>query len=359
MKIGILTGGGDCPGLNAVIRAVVKTARTSYNMEVLGFNDGYHGLITNQSRRLGRRDISGILPRGGTILGTSNRDNPFKYTEVIDGQKITHDVSGRVMDNIEKNGIGAMIIVGGDGTLSIANQFYKMGVPLVGIPKTIDNDISATGVTFGFDTALVTATEAIDKIHTTGESHHRVMIVEVMGRTAGWIALHSGLAGGAHIILIPEIPFSYDAIVNKIVKRSGYGKHFSIIVVAEGAKPKGGNVVVKRMVEDASEPCRLGGIGNVIGDIIEKRTNIETRVTTLGHIQRGGTPSAFDRILSTRFGVEAVKLVNEKNFGKMVSLRTPDIVPVSLEDAVGQIKYVPADCGLLETARLMDISLGE
>jgi 6-phosphofructokinase 1 len=359
MKIGILTGGGDCPGLNAVIRAVVKTAVHQHKMDVLGIIDGYYGLINNKMRILTLEDVSGIMPRGGTILGTSNRDNPFNYFMIINGKKVYRDVSDRVVKNIHDSVMDALIVVGGDGTLAIAERLFKMGIPIVGIPKTIDNDLSATDVTFGFDTALMTATEAIDKIHTTAESHHRVMIVEVMGRNAGWIALHSGIAGGAHIIIIPEIPFDYDAIIKKIFERKGKGKHFSIIVVAEGAKPKGGDVVVKRMVEDSTEPVRLGGIGNRVGDEIERMTGFETRVTTLGHIQRGGSPSPFDRILATRFGAEAVHLVVKGEFGKMVSLRTPDIISIPLEEAIGRPKNVSPDSGYVEAARMVGISFGD
>ncbi|MBI4378551.1 MAG: ATP-dependent 6-phosphofructokinase [Nitrospinae bacterium] len=359
MKTGILTGGGDCPGLNAVIRAVVKTAVHQHKMDILGIIDGYYGLINNKMRILTLEDVSGIMPRGGTILGTSNRDNPFNYFMIINGKKVYRDVSDRVIKNIHDSVMDALIVVGGDGTLAIAERLFKMGIPIVGIPKTIDNDLSATDVTFGFDTALMTATEAIDKIHTTAESHHRVMIVEVMGRNAGWIALHSGIAGGAHIIIIPEIPFDYDAIVKKIFERKGKGKHFSIIVVAEGAKPKGGDVVVKRMVEDGTEPVRLGGIGNRVGDEIERMTGFETRVTTLGHIQRGGSPSPFDRILATRFGAEAVHLVAKGEFGKMVSLRTPDIISIPLEEAIGRQKNVSPDSGYVKAARMVGISFGD
>ncbi|MBI3815692.1 MAG: 6-phosphofructokinase [Nitrospinae bacterium] len=359
MKIGILTGGGDCPGLNAVIRGVVKTAVLQYKMDVLGIHDGFYGLVNNKIKELTIGEVSGIMPRGGTILGTSNICNPFRYFSLVNGQKVYSDVSDQVMKNIKANGIEAVIVVGGDGTMAIADKFNKMGVPMVGIPKTIDNDLYATDVTFGFDTAIVTATEAIDKIHTTAESHHRAMIVEVMGRNAGWIALHSGIAGGAHIILIPEIPFDYDAIVKKIYERKGAGKHFSIIVVAEGAKAKGGDVVVKKIVDDGTEPIRLGGIGNRVGDEIERMTGIETRVTTLGHIQRGGSPSPFDRILGTRFGAEAVNLIANKDFGKMVSLKTPDIVAVPLDEAVGKQRKVEPDSGYIKAARLIGISFGD
>lgn len=359
MKIGVLTGGGDCPGLNAVIRAVVKTAIQQYKMEVLGIIDGYYGLVNNEIKELALEDVSGIMPRGGTILGTSNVVNPFNYYTIVNGKKVYSDMSDIVIKNIKANGIDVMVVIGGDGTLEIAHKFFKKGVPVVGIPKTIDNDLSATDVTFGFDTAILTATEAIDKIHTTAESHHRVMIVEVMGRNAGWIALHSGIAGGAHIILIPEIPFNYDAMLKKIYERKGMGKHFSIIVVAEGAKPKGGDVVVKRFVADSTEPIRLGGIGNKVADEIEKITGFETRVTTLGHIQRGGSPSPFDRILATRFGAEAVQLITKGDFGKMVSLRTPEIIAVPLEEAIGRQKKVALDSSYIRTARMVGISFGD
>ncbi len=359
-RIGVLTGGGDCPGLNAVIRAVVKTAINEYRLSVVGFIDGFGGLIQNKACELTVKDVIGILPRGGTILGTTNRDNPFHYSMVIDGQRVFRDVSDRVVENIQIHGIDALIVIGGDGSLNIGSELYeKMNVKVVGVPKTIDNDLSATDQTFGFDTALNTATEAIDKLHTTAESHHRVMVLEVMGRYAGWIALQSGIAGGADVILIPEIPFTIDNVCSKIYERFSSGKKFSIVVVAEGAKPVGGQMVVQRMVENSFEPVRLGGIGNEVAKNIEDITGMEARVTVLGHLQRGGTPTPFDRILATRYGAGAVNLVMSGEFGKMVCLHTPNIKSVPLADAVGEIKLVPVDGDLVRTARQVGISFGD
>ncbi|MEW6446976.1 MAG: 6-phosphofructokinase [Bacillota bacterium] len=359
-RIGVLTGGGDAPGLNAVIRAVVKVSIREYGLSVFGFIDGFGGLIENRARRLTEKDVIGILPRGGTILGTTNRDNPFHYPVQEDGKTVYKDISGRLMDNIASQGIDAMVIIGGDGSLKIASELWKRySLPVIGVPKTIDNDIAATDQTFGFDTALTTATEAIDKLHTTAESHHRVMVLEVMGRYAGWIALHSGVAGGADVILIPEIPFTIDKVCEKIIERQKAGKHFSIVVVAEGAVPVGGQVVVKRVVEGSFEPLRLGGIGSVVAEQIEELTGIETRVTVLGHLQRGGSPTAFDRILATRFGAAAVNFLMEGRYGEMVCLRTPDIGSVPLAEATGAIRRVPLGNDLLRAARQMGISFGD
>lgn len=356
-RIGVLTGGGDCPGLNAVIRAIVKRGMLEGYVEIIGILDGYNGLINNHIKPLKTKDVSGILTRGGTILGTSNRDNPFRY--LPEGSFEPTDVSDQVLENIKQMNISALIVIGGDGSLKIAYELYKRGVPIVGVPKTIDNDLSSTDVTFGFDTALVTATEAIDKLHSTAESHHRVMIVEVMGRNAGWIALSSGVAGGADVILIPEIPFDIDSVCKKVVERHKNGKKFSIVVVSEGAHERGKDVVVKKMVNDTTEPIRLGGIGNRVGDLIEKRTGLETRVTILGHLQRGGTPSAFDRILATRFGSCAVQNVLDEKFGVMVSLRTPKIVNIPILEAVEKQKLVNADDEMVVTARSIGISFGD
>ncbi len=359
-RIGVLTGGGDCPGLNAVIRAVVKTAIGSYRLSVVGFENGFGGLIQNRARDLTMSDVVGILPRGGTILGTTNRDNPFKYQMVIKGEKVFRDVSDRVIENINIHGIDALIVIGGDGSLSIAQELYeKKGLPVVGVPKTIDNDLSATDQTFGFDTALNTATEAIDKLHTTAESHHRVMVLEVMGRYAGWIALQSGIAGGADVILIPEIPYSIDKVYEKIYRRRDFGKMFSIVVVAEGAKPVGGEMVVQRMVEESFDPIRLGGIGNVVAKQIEEETGMESRAMVLGHLQRGGMPTAFDRILATRYGAGAVNLVMDGKFGEMVCLRTPNIESVTLTEAVGELRMVPINGDMVRSARQIGICFGD
>lgn len=326
---------------------------------MIGFENGFGGLIQNRSRELKERDVSGIVARGGTILGTTNRDNPFHYPIIINGEKVFRDVSDRVIENISIHKIDALIIIGGDGSLSIGKELFEKGLPVVGVPKTIDNDLSATDQTFGFDTALNTATEAIDKLHTTAESHHRVMILEVMGRYAGWIALQSGLAGGADVILIPEIPYSIEKVAEKIMQRYESGKKFSIVVVAEGARPIGGEMVVQRMVADSFEPIRLGGIGNLVGEQVENITGMETRVTVLGHLQRGGTPTAFDRVLATRFGAAAVNMVMDGRFGEMVCLRTPNIESVPLAEAVGEMKVVPVDSDLVRATRQIGICLGD
>ena len=347
-KIGVLTGGGDCPGLNAVIRAVVRKS-LKYNWEVIGIKNGYSGLINGEIELLNDYSVSGILPKGGTIIGTS-RTNPFKKEE--DAEK--------VIQNIKKFGIDALIAIGGDDTLSVANKLYKMGVNVVGIPKTIDNDVSGTDYTFGFDTAVSIVTEAIDRLHTTAESHHRVMVVEVMGRHAGWIATVAGIAGGADEILIPEVAFDIDEICRSLKRRYDRGKKFSIIAVAEGAHPKieeikiednetiaqnvGDKVLITKTTDkDPFGHVRLGGIGNFLAKEIEKRMNVETRVTVLGHVQRGGSPTAHDRVLATRFGIAAVELVKKENFGKMTALKGNNIVPVNLEEAISKLKTVDMD----------------
>lgn len=359
-RIGILTGGGDAPGLNAVIRAAVKVAVREFGLSVIGFEDGFGGLIEGRVRRLTEREVIGILPRGGTILGTTNRDNPFHYAVKENGKIVYKDVSDRVLANIAAHNIDGMVIIGGDGSLKIANELWKrFSLPVIGVPKTIDNDIAATDQTFGFDTALTTATEAIDKLHTTAESHNRVMVLEVMGRYAGWIALHAGVAGGADVILIPEIPFTIERVCDKILERQKAGKKFSIIVVAEGAAPAGGQPVVKKVVEGSFEPIRLGGVGHLVGEQVEKETGMETRVTVLGHLQRGGSPTPFDRILATRFGAAAVNFLMEGRYGEMVCLRTPDIGSVPLAEAVGAMRRVALGSDLLRAARQMGISFGD
>lgn len=359
-RIGVLTGGGDCPGLNAVIRAVVKTAINKYGYEVIGFRDGYRGLVNDEFKVLKSSDASGILDKGGTILGTSNRDNPFNFRiDNPDGTYEYTDMSWKVVENIKAHRLDCLICIGGDGTLTSAKDFSKMGVNVIGVPKTIDNDLSATDMTFGFMTAVETATEAIDKLHSTAESHQRVMILEVMGRYAGWIALESGIAGGADVILIPEIPYDMEKVASKIVERKNSGKNFSILVVSEGAKALGGDVVVSKVIKDSPDPIRLGGVGNLLGEQVEKLTGIETRVTVLGHLQRGGGPIPFDRILSTRYGVAAVELVHSGEFGKMVALQGNDIIAVSLEDAVGSLKTVPPDGELVRIAKNIGVSFGD
>ena len=358
-RIGVMTGGGDCPGLNAVIRAVVKTAIRKYNYDVIGFRDGYRGLVKNDYVKLTETSVSGILDRGGTILGSSNRDNPFKFLVEKNGKVEERDMSERVIENISMHDIDAMVFIGGDGTLTSARDFYNLGVKAVAVPKTIDNDLSCTEQTFGFATAVDTATDAIDKLHSTAESHHRVMILEVMGRSAGWIALHAGIAGGADIILLPEIPYSLDSVIQSLERRKDLGKSFSIIVVAEGAKPLGGDIVVSKIVDNSPDPVRLGGIGNKVAADIEAATGIETRVTVLGHLQRGGRTNAADRVLSTRYGVAAVELVNRGLFGQMVCLKGSTIGSVSIADAVGTIKHVDPNGELVATARSIGMTFGD
>ncbi len=324
-----MSGGGDAPGINAVIRAVVRKGIQNYGYEVVGIKDGWHGLIENDFVPLDLKSVSGILPRGGSILGTS-RTNPFKLEKDAE----------TVVKNAKKAGIGAVVAIGGDDTLSVAYKMGELGLKCVGVPKTIDNDLAGTDYTFGFMTAVTIATEALDRLHTTAETHHRVMILEVMGRYTGWIALEAGLAGGADIILIPEKPFDIKQICRYIGDRQKRGRNFSIIVVAEGAKPKGGAEIIYSENVDEFGHIRLGGIGYYIGKEIEKRMKIETRVVVLGHLQRGGSPTAFDRILSTRFGIGAIDLVSKKKFGQMVAIKGNDIVSVPLKDVIGKRKTV-------------------
>jgi 6-phosphofructokinase 1 len=348
--IGICTGGGDAPGLNAVIRAAVKSAILKYKWKVLGIPDAFDGLIwPEKSRELTLKDVSGILPRGGTILGTTNRGNPFCHRIVENGQELIRDVSDQVIENARKLGIDAVITIGGDGSQKIALDLFSKGLNLVGVPKTIDNDLCATEITFGFDTALHTATDAIDKIHTTAESHHRVMVVEVMGRDAGWIALEAGIAGGAHVILIPEIAFTVQRVSDLVAYREKLGKFFTIVVVAEGVKLPSG----------LPTPVRGISVGNVIGEAIGAVSHKEVRVSVLGHIQRGGSPSPFDRILGTRFGVAAVDLVAKGEFGKMVCLQNERIGSVNIADAIGQLRSVDPGGEMVSAARAIGICFGD
>ena len=338
-KIGILTGGGDCPGLNPVIRAVVRKGLNE-GYEIIGIKNGWLGLIENDTQKLDLFSVSGILPKGGTILGTS-RTNPYKKEGGLE----------KVKSNYKNLGLSALIAVGGEDTLGVALKLIKDGITnIVGVPKTIDNDLSSTDYTFGFDTAVNTAMECIDRLHTTAESHHRIIVVEVMGRHAGWIAIEAGIAGGADITLIPELPIDVDEVCALLKKRQERGKLFSIVVVAEGAQFKQGTMVLQEQKLDEFGHVRLGGIGESLATEIEKRTGFETRVSVLGHIQRGGSPSAFDRVLGTRFGVKAVELVKNKKFGKMVSLTGNKIVDVPIADAVTALKTVDMD--LYEIARV-------
>ncbi|MBI4708560.1 MAG: 6-phosphofructokinase [Candidatus Omnitrophica bacterium] len=338
-KIGILTGGGDCPGLNPVIRAVVRKAHLE-GYDVIGIKNGWKGLVENDTIELNLDSVSGILPKGGTILGTS-RTNPYKKEGDLQ----------KVKDNFKKIGLDALVAVGGEDTLGVASRLTKDGITnIVGVPKTIDNDLSATDYTFGFDTALNIATECIDRLHSTAESHHRVIVAEIMGRHAGWIALEAGIAGGADVILIPEIPINIEEVCEIIKKRHSRGKTFSIVAVAEGAHFAKSELVTQEQKLDAFGHVRLGGIGETLGEEIEKRTGFETRVSVLGHIQRGGSPTAFDRVLGTRFGVKAVELVKNKKFGRMVALSGVKIIDVALEEAVKALKTV--DMELYEVAKV-------
>lgn len=351
--MGILTGGGDCPGLNAVVRGVVKTALLDYGWEMVGILDGFEGLVHNRTIPLNHFKVKGILPRGGTILGTTNRGNPFAFPVVLpDGTQEKRDYASFVIQNIQRLELDGLFVVGGDGTLKIAHRFAEMGVKVIGIPKTIDNDIAATDYTFGFMTAVGIATEAIDRLHTTAESHHRVMLLEVMGRDCGWIALYSGLAGGADVILIPEIPYNLACVMKKIRRRQEAGSPFSIIVVAEGAYPKGGEKIY-------AEPGRLGGISVHLAEQIRKSCDLETRTTILGHLQRGGSPHAFDRLLATRFAVTAVHCAAKGQWDHMVSLKSGKIVPVPLAEAIAHLKRVDPQGQMVKTALSLGISLGD
>lgn len=360
-KIGILTGGGDCPGLNAVIRGVVKSAILRYGWEVIGIKDGFDGLLDPATKciPLTLESVRGILPRGGTILGTTNRGNPFAYpVQQPDGSYIQTDNSGNIVANARSLGLDALIAVGGEGSLKIALQLSEMGLPVVGVPKTIDNDLDETDVTFGYNTALETATDALDKLHTTAESHHRVMILEVMGRYAGWIALESGIAGGADVILIPEIPFNLDNICSAIKTRKQRGGNFSIIVAAEGAYPQGGERVVAHSANEKYTIERLGGVGQYVAKHIETCLDMDVRVTVLGHLQRGGSPSTFDRAVGSRFGVRAVELVAQGAFGCMVALQGRKIVAVPIADATRTLKQVDPDGEIVRAAESLGIVLG-
>jgi len=357
-RVGVLTGGGDCPGLNAVIRAVTKSLITRYNIDVIGIEDGFDGLIENRSRPLSYDDVSGILQIGGTILGTSNKANPFKHPVVKDGKTICIDCSEKVVQNADDLNIDALVCIGGDGTMSIAKKLIDKGLKIIGVPKTIDNDLYGTDITFGYDTAVSIAAEAIDRIHTTAQSHHRVMLVEIMGRYAGWLTLGAGIAGGADIILIPEIDYDLDAICQVMEKRNKKGRRFSIIAVAEGAKEKGGELTISRYIKDSPDKFRLGGVAVKLGNDIEDRTGLETRATILGHLQRGGTPTAFDRILSTCYGVGAADLIGQGTFNHMVALQGNKIVSVPIEQIGGKTRKVPLDDELINAAIEVGTSLG-
>ncbi len=360
-KIALLTGGGDCPGLNAVIRAVTKAAILNYGYEVIGYKFGYRGLYNNDFVPLTLDSVSDILGRGGTILYSSNKDNLFDYTVEENGEFIKKDVSDIAIENMKKEGVDVLVVVGGDGTLTSARDFSRKGVNVIGVPKTIDNDLRATDVTFGFNTAIDVVTECLDRLRTTAESHHRVMLCEVMGRNAGWIALEGGIAGNADVILLPEIPYDINKIVEKIESRKKEGKLYTIVVVSEGAKSKDGDVVVAKIVKDSPDPIRLGGIGNKLAEDLERlMPGQEIRCTVLGHIQRGGTTSTYDRILSTRYGVAAVDLMREGNFGRMVCLKGDKIDSEPLENVIGdKVKLVDPDGELVTMAKKIGVCFGD
>ncbi len=358
-RIGVLTGGGDCPGLNAVIRAVTKSAMHDHELEVFGVEDGFLGLIQNRIRKLEWSDVSNILTLGGTILGTSNQANPERFAIERNGKVEWINVTDRVIDHVRANELDALVCIGGDGTMTCAANLIRAGINCIGVPKTIDNDLEGCERTFGFDTAVHTAAECFDKIHSTAMSHHRVMVVEVMGRNAGWLALHTGVATGADIILIPEIPYDLDKVCQVVLHRSRAGKRFSIVCVSEGARPKGGDVVVQRVVETSPDPIRLGGIANKLVHDIEAATKLEARATVLGHIQRGGSPTPADRVLATMFGHHALDLLMEGAVGQVVVLKDGRLGHVPIESVAGKQRKVPLDDILVHTARAVGTSFGD
>ncbi|MGD0016820.1 MAG: ATP-dependent 6-phosphofructokinase [Verrucomicrobiia bacterium] len=358
-RIGILTGGGDCPGLNVVIRGVVKSAIHTYGAQVFGFFDGYRGLVKGTGKWLKWNDVSGILTVGGTILGTTNRDNPSAFVDDYAHPERKRDATRDALASYRRLKLDALVAVGGDGTLQCAYELSKLGLRIVGVPKTIDNDVRGTEQTFGFNTAVTTDTEAIDKLHTTAASHHRIMLVEVMGRTAGWLALVSGIAGGGDVILIPEIPYRLDAVCANILERKRRGKPFSIIVVSEGARPVGGKVVERGRVPGSFEPVRLGGVSAVLAKQIEEASGLETRYTILGYLQRGGIPSPFDRYLATQFATHAVELLARGQFNRMVSLRAGRICNVSLSVPGKAPRLVPRGSPIIRMARRIGTSFGD
>lgn len=356
-RIGILTGGGDCPGLNAVIRGVAKSAMTRYGMEVIGFKDGFAGLITNQYLSLTNQSVSGILTLGGTILGTSNKADPFQHLVERNGSKTVVDASDRCVEFYHQHELEALICLGGDGTLSIGGKLAAMGLNIVGVPKTIDKDVVGTDETFGFDSARAMVTDAIDRLHTTADAHHRVMFVEVMGRNAGWLALESCIAGGGDIVLIPEIPFDFSYVAESIQRRTHAGKRFSIVVVSEGAFPKGGEQVFQA-VQQGAQAARLGGVSHLIAERVQADTGVECRVAVLGHLQRGGSPSAYDRLLATRFAVKAMELVAEGDYNKMAAVQGGKMTAVPIADVIQKQRTIAADSPLIGAARAVGTSFG-
>lgn len=357
-RIGVVTGGGDCPGLNAVIRAVAKAALRR-GWKPIGILGGYEGLLpTQQTKALEGELLDGLLVRGGTILGTANQGKFSAKVGHGESRRLPAELLDEAKRGCEELGLIGLVSIGGDGSLSIAQQMFEHGIPVVGVPKTIDNDLAATMMTFGFDSAVACATDAVDRLHSTAESHRRIMVLEVMGRYAGWIAIYAGLAGGADVILIPEIPFNYESVCNKIGERLQQGKAFSIVVVAEGARPRGENFVTSTDQPENRE-ARLGGIGAQVADEIHKRTWKETRSVVLGHLQRGGSPTNMDRALCTVFGAKAVELIAEKQFGQMVAFTGSQVIGVPLREATGRLRTVPLDGGFVTTARSLGICLGE
>ena len=357
-RIGILTGGGDCPGLNTVIRAVVKCA-TKSGWDTLGFLDGFEGLLEPlRYRPLDYKEMDALLFVGGTVLGTSNKGRFAAKTGHGDANRIPSEILNQAKANFQKLGLRALVVVGGDGSLSTAQQLFEHGVPVIGVPKTIDNDLEATALTFGFDSAVACATDALDRLRTTAQSHDRVMVLEVMGRYTGWIAVTAGISGGGDVILIPEIPFRLESVCAKVAEREREGKHFTLVVVAEGAREHGKDYVTSGSAESNRE-ARLGGIGAVVAAEIQKRTGKETRVCVLGHLQRGGAPTSFDRLLCTRFGAWAVQLIAEEKYGHMVALRPPDMVAVKLTEATGRLRAVSPTGDIVKTARALGISFGD
>lgn len=358
-RIGVLTGGGDCPGLNAVIRAVTKSALYEHGLEVWGIEDGYLGLIDNRMRPLRGEDVSNILTQGGTILGSSNKANPANFAVEEDGKTVMKDVTDWVLRNIHNRHLDALVVIGGDGTMAGAARLIEQGVPVVGVPKTIDNDLEGTDITFGFDTAVTNATDALDKVHTTASSHHRVMVVELMGRYAGWIALFAGAAAGADVILMPEIPFHLDAVAESCLDRSRHGKRFTIIAAAEGAVPAGGQMIVNHVDETSPDPIRLGGVGKYVADEVSKRTGLESRHIVLGHIQRGGSPTPRDRVLGTVFGHHAISLLMAGQLNRLVVQRNGEIDSVPISEIAGKVRTVQPDEPLLRAARSVGTAFGE
>ncbi|NLX77696.1 MAG: 6-phosphofructokinase [Clostridiaceae bacterium] len=357
-RIGVMTSGGDCPGLNTAIRAVVKTAINNYGYEVIGFRDGYRGLVENRFLRMKLSDVSGILDKGGTILGTTNRYNPFAVTVDRDGEKTACDMSDRIVESLRMHDIDCLVVIGGDATISYANRLVEeKGIPVVAIPKTIENDIYGTDMSFGFMTAVDTATHAIDKLHSTAESHHRIMILEVMGRLSGWVALEAGIAGGADVILIPEIPYDINKVARAIFQRRNAGKSFSIIVMSEGARPKDSEPASNVAGNDNS--LLFAGTSAYLAGELKRLTSLENRITVLGYLQRGGEPSSFDRILATRLGVSAVNIVAKGEFNRMVCVDHEQIKSIPIKEVAGRVRTVSTDGEMVQIARYMGVSFGD